>query len=311
MKKLLSLAAVFAVVVVGCGGGSSAVAATVGDTEITVGDVEVLMDLDGATVTRDQFAQFLSFAIQWEVVVAAAEADFGITVSDEEVAAQADLLYEEVAIPGVSRDEFLSERGVTEEFLQKIALQGLLIDERISELFISEMPPPTSDEIDAARDTALAALTTACVSHILVDTADEATEVLDRLEAGEEFGELAVELSTDPGSGENNGILPCTTLNTYVEPFAQASLVAPVGEVYETPVESQFGFHIILVTDRTDADETDLPSDEALAESILEGAVVLQLDTWALGAVQTADVTVVEEFGTWDATLPGVVPPAS
>lgn len=310
MKKLSSLVVVCAVILAGCGGGSSTVAATVGDTEITVGEVEALMDLDGATVTRDQFAQFLSFAIQWEVVVAAAEADFGITVSDEEVDAQADLLYEEVAIEGVDRAEFLAERGVTEEFLRKIALQGLLIDERISDIFVADMPPPTDEELDAARATALAAFTEACVSHILVETAGEAADVLDRLDAGEEFGELAMELSLDPGSGESGGILPCTTLNTYVDSFAQASLVAPIGEVYDTPVESTFGFHIILVTDRTEADEAFLPSDEELVQSILEGAVVLQLDAWALGAVASADVAVDEEFGVWDAELPGVIPPA-
>lgn len=291
-----------------CGGGSDTVAATVDGEDVTVGEVESLIDSDGATVAKDEFAQFLGFQIQWLVINAAAEADYGITVTDEEVAAEADRIFEDAAEEGQTREEFLSTRGVTEDFLTSIARQGL-IDVQIREILREDAPDPTTEDLEAQLNAAKAPLTTACVSHILVASEEEANEVLDRLEGGEEFGELAMELSSDTGSAENNGILPCGTLETYVEPFRDAALIAPIGEVYETPVESQFGWHVVMVTDRDDAPEGDLPSDQELADAVQANSVIDELRAWFLGAVEDADVSIDEAYGTWQANPPQVVPP--
>ncbi|HEX6285867.1 MAG TPA: peptidylprolyl isomerase [Acidimicrobiia bacterium] len=308
MKKLLSLVVLGAVALAACGGGSGAVAATVDGHDVTVGQVEALIESEGATIPKDQFAQFLGFQIQWHVINDAADADYGITVTEEEVAAEADRIVEEAAAEGQSRDEFLAERGVTEEFLTNIARQGL-IDSQIREILREDAPEPTGEDLEAQLNAAKAPLTNACVSHILVATEEEANDVLDRLEAGEEFGEIAMELSTDTGSAENNGILPCGTLETYVEPFRDAALIAPIGEVYETPVESQFGWHVVMVTDRQDAPEADLPSGDQLADMVRDAAIVSELQAWFIGAVEEAEVTVEETYGTWQANPPQVVPP--
>ena len=308
MKKLLSLVVLGAVVLAACGGGSGAVAATVDGQDVTVGQVEALIESDGATIPKDQFAQFLGFQIQWHVINDAADADYGITVTEEEVAAEADRIVEEAAAEGQARDEFLAERGVTEDFLTNIARQGL-IDSRIREILREDAPEPTKEDLEAQLNAAKAPLTNACVSHILVATEEEANDVLDRLDAGEEFGEVAMELSTDTGSAENNGILPCGTLETYVEPFRDAALIAPIGEVYETPVESQFGWHVVMVTDREDAPEADLPSDDELADLVRDAAILSELQAWFIGAVEEAEVMVEETYGTWQANPPQVVAP--
>lgn len=308
MKKLLYLVVLGAMILAACGGGSDTVAATVDGEDVTVGEVESLIDSDGATVAKDEFAQFLGFQIQWLVINAAAEADYGITVTDEEVAAEADRIFEDAAEEGQTREEFLSTRGVTEDFLTSIARQGL-IDVQIREILREDAPDPTTEDLEAQLNAAKAPLTTACVSHILVASEEEANEVLDRLEGGEEFGELAMELSSDTGSAENNGILPCGTLETYVEPFRDAALIAPIGEVYETPVESQFGWHVVMVTDRDDAPEGDLPSDQELADAVQANSVIDELRAWFLGAVEDADVSIDEAYGTWQANPPQVVPP--
>lgn len=310
MKKLLYLVVLGAVVLAACGGGSNTVAATVDGEDITVGQVEALIDSDGATVAKAEFAQFLGFQIQWLVINSAAEADYGITVTDEEVAAEADRIFEDVGDEGQTRDEFLSIRGVTEDFLANIARQGL-IDLEIRAILREDAPEPSAEDLEAQLNAAKAPLTTACVSHILVSTEEEANDVLDRLAAGEEFGELAMELSSDTGSAENNGILPCGTLETYVEPFRNAALIAPIGEVYDTAVESQFGWHVVMVTDREDAAEEDLPSEEELAEAVQNGSVVDELQAWFLGAVEEAEVTVDEAYGTWQANPPQVIPPTT
>jgi parvulin-like peptidyl-prolyl isomerase len=310
MKKLLSLLAFGAVLLAACGGGagSTSVAATVDGTEITVGDVESLIDTGGATVAVDQFAQYLAFAIQWNILFAAAEADYDVTVSDEDVTAEADRLFNELGSGGETRADFLSSRGVTEGFLAKIAEQSL-IDQRVREILVNEAAEPTPEEVDQARADAAVSLTEACVSHILVETEEEATEVMTRLENGEEFADLATELSTDSGSAVSGGELGCTTPADYVESFKEAVLDAPVGDVFPEPVESQFGYHVIVVTDRTEPAEEDLPTDEELMASVVEGAVVGDVEEWFFSSMEAAEVTVAEEYGTWTPVPPSVTPP--
>lgn len=312
MKKLLSLLAFGAVLLTACGGGagSTTVAATVDGTDITVGDVESLIESDGATVAVDQFAQYLAFAIQWDILFAAAEADYDLTVSDEDVTAEADRLFNELGSEDETREDFLSSRGVTEEFLAKIAEQSL-IDQRIREILVDEAAEPTPEEVDQARADAVVSLTEACASHILVETEEEATEVMTRLENGEDFAELATELSTDTGSAASGGDLGCTTPADYVDSFKEAVLDAPVGDVYPEPVESQFGYHVIVVTERTEPAAEELPTDEELMAEVIEGGVVGDVEDWFFNSMEAAEVTVAEEYGTWTPVPPTVTPPSS
>ncbi len=91
----------------------------------------------------------------------------------------------------------------------------------------------------------------ACARHILLDTAEEAEEVLAELEAGADFAELAAERSTGP-SGPQGGDLGCFGRGQMVAPFEEAVFAAEVGSP-AGPVETQFGQHVILVTERQEA----------------------------------------------------------
>lgn len=84
-----------------------------------------------------------------------------------------------------------------------------------------------------------------CSRHILVETNSEAEEVLARLGAGEAFGDLAAELSLDPGSGASGGDLGCVIEGSFVPEFEIAAYSAGAGEV--TVAQSDFGFHVIEV----------------------------------------------------------------
>lgn len=310
MKKLVYALAATALVLAACGGPSNAVAATVDGTGITVGEVESLISSEESTIPKEQFAQFLSFQIQWDIVAQAANDEWGIEVTEDEIDAEADRIFESAATGGESREDFLSSRGVTEEFLRNIAHQALL-DQAVRAELATEIEAPTAEEIDAEMGVAEASLTEVCVSHILVETEEEAQEVMDRLEAGEEFGELAQELSQDPGSAENSGVLPCGSAGQYVEEFRDASLAAPIGEVYAEIVESQFGFHVMLVTDRSDPPIEDLPTQAEITETLEADSIALELNSWFIEQVTAAEVTVEEEYGTWQATpQPTVVPPS-
>lgn len=85
--------------------------------------------------------------------------------------------------------------------------------------------------------------------HILVETEEEANDVLARLEAGEEFADLASELSTDPGSAAQGGELGFVPAGTFVPAIDEAVFSLPVGQISD-PIETQFGWHIVEVLER-------------------------------------------------------------
>ncbi|WP_273126483.1 peptidylprolyl isomerase [Bacillus weihaiensis] len=85
-------------------------------------------------------------------------------------------------------------------------------------------------------------------SHILVADEETAKEVKKKLDDGGNFEELAKEYSTDPGSAQNGGDLGWFGEGAMVKEFQDAAFKLKEGEVSE-PVKSEFGYHIIKVTD--------------------------------------------------------------
>lgn len=290
-------------------GGAGAVAATVNGEEITVEEVEALIDPDEATISKEMFAQFLSLGIQMEIIAGGIREEWGIQFTPEEIADEADFIIEQAtAVSGESREDFLSSRGVSEQLLQSVAHQALL-ERALRDELAGTLEPPTQEQIDAQMDASRLALTEVCVSHILVETEPEAQEILARLEAGDGFDELAVELSLDPGSAANDGSLGCASPSAYVAEFRDATLVAPIGEVYDMVVETQFGFHIMLVNDRTEPDAELLPSEQEVIDGLIDQAVGSQISLWFREAVTAAVVVVEERFGTWEPAFAEVIPP--
>jgi len=301
LKKLVSLLVPLALVLVACGSGSNAVAATIDGEDIKVSEIEALIDPgEEDTIAKDVFAQYLGFEIQQRIIANAAEADLGITISEDEITEAADTLVEEsITEEGMTREEFLATNGVTEELLHKVAHQQLL-ETQVREALAADVAEPTQEEIDGVLTDAEGAY---CASHILVATEQEATDVLDRLEAGEDFAALATELSTDTASGAQGGDLGCAPSTNYVTEFADALGTAEVG-VPTGPVESEFGFHVILVRD------DELPAEADVIEQLKSASIDLAANEWFFEVIEAAEVTVEESYGTWDSSGPQVVPPA-
>jgi peptidyl-prolyl cis-trans isomerase C len=88
------------------------------------------------------------------------------------------------------------------------------------------------------------------VSHILVDTEDEAKAIIAKLDAGGDFAAIAKEKSKDPGSGASGGDLGFIKHGQTVKPFEDAAFALNVGEYTETPVQSQFGWHVIKLEEK-------------------------------------------------------------
>jgi peptidyl-prolyl cis-trans isomerase C len=149
-------------------------------------------------------------------------------------------------------------RQVTQEKLQK------RYEERLA-----SMPP--EEEVHAR--------------HILVSTEDEAKAIIADLKKGTAFDKLAKEKSTDKASGAEGGDLGWFKKADMVKEFADAAFALKKGETSETPVKTQFGYHVIKVEDRRKAAP---PPFEEMADQLREEmareVVQAQLDQLRAGA---------------------------
>lgn len=292
MKRLVLFFAGAALLVAACGedGGSEDVAATVNDAEITTGEVESLAPDTEEELTSTEFADVLSQLIQWSAVEQSAAEEFGIELTDDEVDAEADRLIAEFG-QGATRDEFLEQQGIS-EYVLELTTSQILLQEALTEEISASVEEPTVEEAEQAIADSPLEWTEVCAAHILVATEEEADQVLARLDDGEDFAVVAQEVSTDTGSGAAGGDLGCTSPASYVPEFADATMTAEIGIVVG-PVESQFGFHIIRVDERTTAP-----------------VEVVRLSLWFAATIESATVTVAEEYGTWQTDPPAVIAPS-
>lgn len=299
MKKLSSLVVLCAFALGACGG-SNEVAATVDGTDLTVAGVEALVaKADDAVISKEEFANFLQFNIVLDIFTRNADTEFGIAFTDEEIAAEADEIVTAELTEGQTREDFLTANEVTEQLLLQVAHQSL-IERAVLEEMQGNVTDPTPEELEAYF---LEARVMVCGSHILVATAAEADDVVARLDAGEDFGEVATEVSID-GSADAGGDLGCSDPAQYVEEFSAAMADAEIG-VPTAPVETEFGFHVILLR------EDELPTEEEAITSINGQAAQLASQNWFLETAAAADVEVNEKYGTWQGEpTPEVIPPA-
>ena len=85
--------------------------------------------------------------------------------------------------------------------------------------------------------------------HILVESEDQAKDIIAQLKKGAKFDELATKYSKDTGSAQRGGDLDWSVPGTYVKPFSDAMVKLEKGKYTETPVQTQFGYHIIQLED--------------------------------------------------------------
>jgi parvulin-like peptidyl-prolyl isomerase len=300
LKRYLAVAAVAAVLFTACSG-SADVVATVNGTDLAASDVESLVFDTGEDFGDTEFIQLLDLLVQWTAVADAAEEQFGLDPTDEEVATEVERIYAERG-PGMDFEEYLETENISEDGLDLYAEQ-LLIGEGVLAELETNVGEPTEAEAIALLQEDPNSWTEVCAAHILVATEDEASAVLERLDAGEDFAELAIELSTDTGSGAAGGDLGCTTPANWVPEFAAATMTAEIGDVVG-PIESQFGFHIIRVDSRTEAASAEV------IEAVSSIRISEAIDDWYVTSVGAADVEIAEEWGTWETDpFPGIVPP--
>lgn len=241
----------------------------------------------GRILTRQIFFELIEQEVE--------RRDLKITTADEE-AASLDVTS--------SFGEPAIYRAFPEEYRRDLVLrqaQVTALQEELAEIEVDD----AAVEKFYAENAALFART--CVSHILLPTPEEAAAAKARIDAGEDFAAVAKDVSTDPGSAANGGQLGCVPSGSFVPEFETVMETLPEGQV-SAPTQSQFGTHLILVTDRTTQ-----PIDEVRAEirqRLLSGGQS-DFDAFVDGALAKAKIEVNPRYGRFDpeAAQPGIVPP--
>jgi peptidyl-prolyl cis-trans isomerase C len=133
------------------------------------------------------------------------------------------------------------------------ARQQVLIGALAQEYFKAN--PPTDAEMRAQYDEIVKTLPTKeyHAHHILVDNEAAATAIIANLKAGGNFEDIAKKQSKDPGSAPSGGDLGWNSPATFDKTFADAMVKLPKGKFSQTPVKTQFGYHIIRLDDMRDA----------------------------------------------------------
>jgi peptidyl-prolyl cis-trans isomerase C len=88
--------------------------------------------------------------------------------------------------------------------------------------------------------------------HILVKTEQEAKDIISQLAKGADFAKLAREKSLDQGSKDKGGDLEWFSPGRQVKPFSDAMMSLKKGEYTKTPVQTQYGWHVIKLVDLRD-----------------------------------------------------------
>jgi peptidyl-prolyl cis-trans isomerase C len=135
----------------------------------------------------------------------------------------------------------------------ELARQSLLIRELFEDF---KKKNPVSDEaakVEYDKFKAQATGTEYRARHILVEKEEDAKALIAKIKAGEKFEDLAKKNSKDTGSAENGGDLDFAKAESYVPEFGGALTKLKKGEMTDTPVKSQFGYHIIRLEDTRDA----------------------------------------------------------
>jgi parvulin-like peptidyl-prolyl isomerase len=234
-------------------------------------------------------------------IVNAAIAKRNLTVSDEDVTAEFDRQYA----------SFLETNGITEDFLgsylqsQGQTLESFKSDARESirqQLLMKDLQKDvagpitlTDDELQAYwqdNQSNYATEEQIRASHILVATEAEAQDILDQLNNGADFATLAQEKSLDTTSGAKGGDLGWFGRGTMVSEFEDAAFALEVGQLSGI-VQTQYGYHIILLTDRKPATNPTFDEVKDQVRADLEQEKITQLASdWYDAQLAASDIRI-------------------
>lgn len=258
-------------------------------------DKEAVATVNGTDIDKDELYE--------KLIVSNGAATLDTMISDEIVKQEA-----KKADVKVTQDEIDAEMKIYEEqyggaeaLESAIASSGMTIaqleDEMKNYLLIEKLVGPdikiTDEQIKTYFDDnkeSFAKGEQVEASHILVATKEEADEVTKKLKDGEDFAALAKEYSTDTATAEKGGELGSFGAGEMAAEFEEAAFAMKVDEISE-PVETEYGFHIIKVTGKTEAAEAKLEDNkEKIKELLFDEALNTEYTTWIAEKKESADI---------------------
>lgn len=210
-------------------------------------DPDVVAKTKAGDVSKEDFYEALKSQygeeVLYELIVTEVLND-KFEVSDEDIEQEIESLKDQL---GEQFEMFLMQEGFTDEDDLKDALKMSMLQEEA----ITEDIEVSDEEIEEYYNDMKIEMET---RHILVEDADEADKIKKELDDGADFAELAKEKSEDSSAEEGGDVGYVSIDSSMVPEFIDAAYELDVDEISE-PVQSQFGFHIIQVTDIRDKED--------------------------------------------------------
>ncbi|WP_404328122.1 peptidylprolyl isomerase [Mesobacillus maritimus] len=246
---------------------------------------ETIASIDGEKITKDELydvlvgqygATALSALIDNKIIEMEADKE-KITVSDKEIEdeynAYVDSYGGEEALSAALKQSGISEDDLKVDIENYFKLEKLLeprveITEEELKTYFDENKE-SFDELEQVE-----------ASHILVEDEATATEVTEKLASGGDFAELAAEYSTDTANAESGGELGYFAKGDMVEEFENTAFSMEVGTISD-PVKTDYGYHIIKVTDKKEAKEAVFEDHkEEINEILFNEKIQSEYTTW-------------------------------
>jgi len=279
MKKLITTLALMSFVILSaCNNGA--------DT-----NKHVIAEVEGVTITEAQLIAELKERYSDAVVKSLVEEIIydvyaqSVDITEEDITNELnDLRAANNLTDDVKFTQYLAVQNIgTENNFRNLIKQHLIV-----QLKASDIPVVTDTEILEQYDVGKEVE----ASHILVGDIETAQKVLNSLDEGQEFSVLAQEYSSD-GSSAGGGSLGYFGRGQMVPEFEKAAFSLDVGEVSE-PIQSQFGYHIIKVTDRTPFEESFEEVKDEL-EAAISKSKVRSLDEVHRGIIENATIEIKDQ----------------
>ncbi len=223
-------------------------------------EIKTLIIQDPSSAPQISDEELLKQLINKKLLVQAAKAE-GIEVTEEYFATTMETYF---SITGTDKEQFnsiLETQGIEYEDFKADMLERLMIAQYMNDTInpLINIDEEIIKEQYDSNPELFSEPATIFASHILVEDKELAQELLTKLKSGEDFATLAKENSID-SSALNGGELGWFTAEDMVPSFSQAAFALDVGDISEV-VQTQFGWHIIKVTDKNPA--RIVPWDEA------------------------------------------------